>query len=145
MNSLGDAPALSDHPVEVGQRTEAVILGELVRRGYRVLVPFGVNHRYDFVIDQGDRFIRAQCKTGWMKDGGILFATRSTQSNTRGVRSRGYQGEADIFLVFCPETDRLYAVPVDEAPKGLMLLRIEEPSNNQMRGIRWAQDYELPA
>ena len=56
-------PNESSHPVDVGLRTEAHITGELVRRGYSVLLPFGVNQRYDLVLDQGDRFVRVQCKT----------------------------------------------------------------------------------
>ena len=62
-------PNLSNHPVDMGQRTEGAILSELVRRGYKVLVPFGVNQRYDLVIDAGDRFLRVQCKTGRLRNG----------------------------------------------------------------------------
>jgi hypothetical protein len=55
------APAQpTDHPVDVGQRTEAVILAELVKRGYRVLLPFGINYRYDLVLDLDGRFLRVQ-------------------------------------------------------------------------------------
>jgi hypothetical protein len=50
------APKPSTHPVDVGLRTEAVILAELLRRGYQVLVPFGVNQRYDLVIDLDGEF-----------------------------------------------------------------------------------------
>ena len=53
-----------NHPVDVGTRSEAAILLRFIELGYDVLVPHGVNHRYDFVIDQGDRFLRVQCKTG---------------------------------------------------------------------------------
>jgi PD-(D/E)XK endonuclease len=55
---------ISRHPVDVGERSEAIILAELIKRGHRVLVPYGTNHRYDLVIDVGKRFLRAQCKTG---------------------------------------------------------------------------------
>jgi hypothetical protein len=29
-----------------------------------ILLPFGENTRYDLLIDEGDRFVRVQCKTG---------------------------------------------------------------------------------
>jgi PD-(D/E)XK endonuclease len=64
MCSLPTPGPLTRHPVDVGQRSEAAIIAELVKRGYRVLTPYGVNHRYDLVIDAGGRFLRAQCKTG---------------------------------------------------------------------------------
>jgi len=42
-------PKFSNHPVDVGFRTEAAILSELGRRGHSILVPWGVNQRYDLV------------------------------------------------------------------------------------------------
>ena len=141
---LGDRP-LSDHHVEVGQRTEAVVIAELVKRGYRVLLPFGVNHRYDLVIDGDDKFVRAQIKTGRLRNGAIVFSTKSCQSNTRRTVTRDYAGEAEIFLVYCPQTGQTYAVPVADAPKGYMYLRKGPTRNNQARRIHWAADYALPA
>jgi hypothetical protein len=136
---------VANHPVEVGQRTEAIVLAELVKRGYRVLVPFGVNHRYDLVIDGDDGFIRVQCKTGRLRDGAIRFSVRSIQTNTRTSLKRTYVGEADIFLVYCPETGCTYAVPVEDAPGDCMYLRVTPARNGQIRGLHWAKDYELPA
>jgi hypothetical protein len=49
-------PELTKHPVDIGHRAEAAILVELVKRGYRVLLPFGVNQRYDLVLDCGGQF-----------------------------------------------------------------------------------------
>jgi hypothetical protein len=142
---LGEPVELSAHPVDVGQRTEAVVLAELVKRGYRVLVPFGVNHRYDFVLDLGNEFLRIQCKTGRLRGGRIIFSTASVRSNTRNAFFRGYTGVADLFMVFCPDTDRLYALPVEEAAKSNCALRVDPTANGQEDGIRWAADYELPA
>jgi hypothetical protein len=138
-------PVLTDHPVDVGLRSEAAILAELVRRGYRALVPFGSNQRYDVVIDLGGRFLRAQCKTGRFRNGVVLFNTRSVRCNTRGAIFRDYDGDADLFLVYCPENATVYCVPVEEAPRGYMYLRVEPTLNGQRDGVRWASEYELPA
>jgi hypothetical protein len=135
----------SAHPVDVGQRTEATVLAELVRRGYRVLTPFGVNHRYDLVLDVGGRFLRVQCKTGRLRNGSVVFQTRSVRANRMGWYARAYSGEIDLFMVYCRALDRLYAVPVEVAPLGGGRLRVEPAANNQSRGIRWAADFELPA
>jgi PD-(D/E)XK endonuclease len=137
-------PPLSDHPVDVGHRTEGAILSELVRRGYAVLVPFGVNQRYDIVIDLEGRFLRAQCKTGRLVDGVVRFSTRSVRSNTNRTFTRGYVGDADVFLVHCPETARVYAVPVENAPASCMYLRVDPTVNRQAQRVHWATDYELP-
>jgi hypothetical protein len=135
----------SDHPVDVGQRTEAVVLAELVKRGHRVLIPFGHNHRYDLVLDLGDQFVRVQCKTARLDDGCVLFNCRSIRGNTKRNYCRDYRGDADLFLAYCPQVDRVYAVPVDEATRTEIRLRLDPPANNQKLGVRWATDYELPA
>jgi PD-(D/E)XK endonuclease len=146
MRSVLEPPeSLSRHPVDVGQRTEAIVLAELVKRGHRVLIPFGTNHRYDFVLDMGDQFLRVQCKTGRLRSGRIIFKTESVRSNTRVSLRRSYHGEADLFLIYCPQTDRVYALPVEEANLSEGSLRVDPTENCQSKGIRWAADYELPA
>jgi hypothetical protein len=135
---------LSDHPVDVGQRTEAIVLAELVRRGYRVLTPFGTNQRYDLAIDLGDRFLRAQCKTGRLRRGTIVFHPKSVRSNTHKTYCRTYENEVDLFLVYCPETDRVYVIPIEEATSSVGALRVAPTANGQAKGIRWAREYELP-
>jgi PD-(D/E)XK nuclease superfamily protein len=137
----------SAHPVDIGDRTEAIIVAELVRRGYRVLRPLSANQRYDLVLDLGDRFLRVQCKTGRLRNGAIVFSMRSCRSDTKRTYVRSYScEEADVFLVHCPETDRIYAVAVgDSGVLNTASLRVDAPANNQLKGIRWAVDHELPA
>ncbi len=135
---------LTSHPVDVGQRTEAIVLARLVALGHDVLVPWGHNHRYDLVVDLGDRMLRVQCKTGRLKDGVIEFNTLSVRTNTERWLVRSYDGEADVFAVSCPETKGVYLVPVEGAPRSSCRLRLEPTENHQAAGIRWARDYELP-
>jgi len=135
----------SEQPVDVGQRTEAIVLAELVKRGHRVLVPFGTNHRYDLVLDTDDGFVRVQCKTGRLRRGVVRFNTVSVRSNTKHAIRRAYYGEADLFMVYCPETERVYALDVDEAASSKGALRVAPAANGQARGVRWAANYELPA
>jgi hypothetical protein len=133
------------HPVDVGDRTEAIVIAALVRRGYRMLRPLSSNQRYDLVLDLGAEFLRVQCKTGRLRNGAVVFSTRSCRSNRSGISTRAYTDEADVFLVHCPDTDRIYAVPVGES--GVLTeasLRVTPPANGQMKGIRWAADHELP-
>jgi hypothetical protein len=134
---------LSKHPVDVGVRSEGAILGELVKQGYDVLMPFSYNQRYDFVIDAGTRFVRAQCKTGRLHTGAIVFNKISTRSSRTAVHRRTYDGDIDLFLVYCPPVDSVYVIPIEEACAGLSMLRIDPPGNAQRRGINWAADYLL--
>ena len=54
-------------------------------------------------------------------------------------------GDADVFLVHCPDVQGIYAVPVAEASRSHMTLRVEPTANCQAKGVRWAADYALPA
>ena len=63
------------HPVDIGDRTEAIVVAALVRRGYRVLRPLSSNQRYDLVLDLGADFLRVRCKTGGLRKGAIVFLT----------------------------------------------------------------------
>jgi hypothetical protein len=144
-SKLLPTPKLTNHPVDVGQRTEAAILSELVRRGYAVLLPFGVNQRYDLVLDLDGKFVRCQCKTGRLREGAVHFSARSTCVNTRGSTERDYRGQADLFLVYCEATGQIYAVPVDAVARTVVTLRLGPTRNGQRRRVRFARDYELPA
>jgi hypothetical protein len=108
-------PKTSSHPVDVGQRSEAAILAELVKRGYQVLLPFGTNQRYDLVIEQGGNFLRCQCKTGRLRKGVVMFSTQSIQCNTQATVIRRYEGQAELFLVYSPDLGKVFCVPVDGA------------------------------
>jgi hypothetical protein len=102
--------------VDVGDRTEAIIIAHLVRHGYRVLRPLSANVRYDLALDMGSGFIRVQCKTGRLRNGAVVFSTRSCRSDRKRTYVRSYsEEEIDVFLVHCPETDRIYAVAVGDS------------------------------
>lgn len=115
-----------------------------MRRGYRVLLPFGFNHRYDLALDIEDRFLRVQCKTGRLR-GGILFSARSIRSNSAKAIWRDCKGEIELFVVHCPENGALYAIPIEHATASAGTLRLHPTGNGQARGVGWARDYELPA
>jgi hypothetical protein len=53
--------------------TEAVILAHLIQRGDLIALPFGNNQRYDMVIDRGGALLKAQCKTGRLRNGVVRF------------------------------------------------------------------------
>jgi hypothetical protein len=136
----------SRHPVDIGQRSEPAVLAELVKRGYRVLLPYGSNHRYDLVVDVAGRFLRVQCKTGRLRDGVVRFNTASTRVNTRRSFTTPYDaGQIDLFLIYCPDTERVYALDVGDAAASNGRLRVDPAVNGQAKRIRWAADHELPA
>jgi hypothetical protein len=127
----------------VGERTEAIVLAELLKAGYVVLLPFGDNQRYDIVVEVDGAFQRVQCKTARLVLGSVLsFKTCSTYAH-RGRPSRGYRGEAELFGVYAPHTGKVYLIPVEEVGEYEGRLRLEPARNGQTRGIRMAEKFEI--
>ncbi|MFN0154962.1 MAG: group I intron-associated PD-(D/E)XK endonuclease [Gaiella sp.] len=135
-----------EHPKRVGDRSTLAVMLALASTGLDISVPFGENCRYDLVIDDGDRLLRVQCKTGRLRNGGVNFATCSTYAHHRSSLQarRDYQGQIDAFAVYCPETLAVYFVPLADVPvRNVAQLRTAPPKNGQSRRIRYAADYEI--
>lgn len=132
------------NPKARGEKTEAIIIAELVKKDIAISLPFGDNQRYDLIMDTADRgLVRVQCKTGRLKNGRITFNTVSTRINANGYYTRDYVGDIEYFAVYCYENDTVYLVPIEDIAKSKTALRITPPLNHQKAGIRWAKDYEL--
>jgi hypothetical protein len=127
-------------PKSIGERSEAMIIASLLRRGRTVLLPFGDNQRYDLVIDDGGVFTRVQCKTGRVTNGAIEFQTSSA---TYKGQKRHYHGEADVFAIYSPVLDKAWMIPVSETARSTCRLRLEPSKNGQQSGVKYASDYEL--
>lgn len=128
------------NPSEVGAVAEREVAYALSRAGYDVYVPFFRPHsRVDLVAHRDGRVLRVQVKAARVQRGIVRF---HTCSNTRN-EPRAYQGEIDVFGVYAPQVDRCYLVPIDEAPDRGCHMRLAPPRNNQVKGIRWAADYEI--
>ena len=127
---------------DIGDKTVALVMAALIRQGKTLLLPFGDNRRYDLAIDEGGQLIRVQCKTARFYNGAVTFKTCSTYRH-RGHSSRCYRGEAELFGVYCPETDKVYLVPVNEVGQSEAILRVEPAKGGQKKGIRLAELYEI--
>ena len=127
-----------------GEKTEAIVLAELIKRDYIVLQPFGDNQRYDFVIDTKDGFKRLQCKTGRFRNGSVQFNLASVATNTKGSKLKNYKGQVDYFVVYCYENSKTYLVPEAIVGVSLCCLRVESlPKNISVDRVNLASDYEL--
>lgn len=124
-----------------GERTEGIILAHLLKQNYSVSMPFGNNQRYDLIVDDGEKLLKAQCKTARYSNGCVLIPTCSKNGFT-GVRA-SYQGQIDIFLAYCPQTDRVYRVPVEICPSTEVRLRVEQNRGGAVSNIRWAAEFEI--
>lgn len=126
----------------IGELTEASILPRLLARGWSVSIPFGNNQRYDFIVDDGSRLHRVQCKTAWTADGSVVFSACSKNGFT-GKR-KNYHGQVECFLVYHPPTGKLYAVPVGATRNTDVFLRVAPfASGGDRLGVKWARHFEF--
>jgi PD-(D/E)XK endonuclease len=134
------------HPKDIGDRSTLAIIFAYRLQGWDILLPFGENTRYDFVVDRRGRLDKVQCKTGRLREGAVVFRTCSTYGhhpNPTRVR-RDYHDEINEFAVFCPETCAVYSIPIEDVPAKVQArLRVDPPRNNQLNGVRFARAYEI--
>jgi hypothetical protein len=143
-SDTGDAntPKAKRDTKHIGDISEARVLAKLVEAGYEVWLPFGENHRYDLVIDDGERLFRVQVKTGRLRGGAILYNCSSSHAHRKGG-SRPYFGEIDYLAVYCPETQKVYLLPEQELTATKAHLRVAPTRNKMAKTIRWASLFEL--
>jgi len=134
-----------EHPKDIGDRTTLAVMLALREHGLSVAVPFGENTRYDLVLDDGNRLLRVQCKTGRLRLGAVEFATASSYAHHPNEKptQRHYQGQVDHFAVYCRETGGVYLIPIGVLPLDRAYLRVAAPLNGQRKRIRYAKDYEI--
>ncbi len=127
----------------IGDISEMHVILAMRRRGYDVSVPLGENHRYDLVVDDGEKLSRVQVKTGRIRGNVIKYSCSSSHAHRRG-RTRPYFDEIDYLAVYCPDNGKVYILPGHELTATSAHLRLSAPRNNMRKMIRWAADFELP-
>jgi len=101
---------------------------------------------YDILVTKDHTsFKRIQIKYSSMKEGIFNLRLRNIHTNGSGVQHKQVDlSKIDWFMVYCPETDLVYTIPSNEVKEGAteMTFRVEAPKNGQVKGIRFAKDYE---
>ena len=124
-----------------GHIAETHVLTELVKRGFKVSIPFG-DYRYDMVAEKNGRFHRIQvkylsCKTRH-KTLQINF-----HSVTRTGRRKYGVAEVDHLIAYYEPTKRFFVIPLkDSNNKFTLQLRLTKPVNNQRSKVTFAERYE---
>lgn len=129
-----------------GDLAEVMIAADLVRRGYRIAIPYGEDWDFDLIVCRDDKKLeRVQCKYT-RSDGKVVTVRCCSHSLTNGrVRAtKCYTASmVDWMAVYDATTDRCYYIPAAQLGDGMrmMHLRLVPTRNNQVSGIRRAEDY----
>ena len=126
-----------------GDIAEANVVAQLIEKGYTVSEPVNDHCRYDLVVDNGE-LNRVQVKYASLREEGRIYVSiKSSNPNTSGSNQKYYnEDEVDAFAVYCSDTDAVYWVEYDDAPKSGMYLRTDNYDGNHHK-INWASDYEI--
>jgi hypothetical protein len=132
-------------PSQKGAAAEAAIAMAATRLGLPVLRPWAEGCRYDLVLDLEPRLLRVQCKLARQRSGVVVVGLRTNRCVARGYASTSYTAEQiDAVAAYVPSLDRSYLLPVaDIAERRAVHLRLAPTGNRQLRGVRWAHEYEF--
>ena len=129
-----------------GDLAELMVAADLMRRGYKIALPYGEDWDFDLIVCRdGRKLERVQVKHA-RSDGEVIRVKCFSHSLTKGKirKTKYYTGRTvDWLAVYDPTTDRCYYVPAAELGTGVSVLhlRVKEARNSQRMGIRYASDY----
>ena len=125
-----------------GNLTELQCISEFVKLGYTVSIPYGDDAKYDFIVDINNNLYRIQVKTASMKnEDKIQISCISTHKNFKGTSVGRYtKKDIDFFATYWD--GMCYLIHVEECGK-VKSLRFNCTTNNQTKGITYAENYEM--
>jgi hypothetical protein len=131
-----------------GSIAEISFIAECVKRNWTISIPYGDNCRYDCIIDRGRGLERIQIKSSTYeeKKNRIVSFTRRIYNNQKGSICNIYtREEIDGFVIYSPELNTFYYIPIEEQEQASISLRINRDINakNGCPNIRWADNYIL--
>lgn len=129
-----------------GNITEVECMLAFLKLGYNVLTPYGDCERYDFVVDIKGKLYKIQVKSAnsnHIEEGYIEFNTSNkTTKEGKFIRHAYTSEQIDYFMTFYD--GKAYLISVKEcSTKGKKRLRFFPPKNGQIKGITFAESYEL--
>jgi hypothetical protein len=134
-------------PSEKGAAAEAAITARAIELGLVVLRPLCEGGRYDLVIDLEPELMRVQCKWATQRADVLSVNLTTSRLTPNGyVRTTYTAAEVDAIGVYSADLRSCFLIPIAEVAEGRAIhLRLKPAKNNQIRRVRWADDYDLDA
>jgi hypothetical protein len=131
-----------------GDLAELTVAGDLLRRGYKIAIPYGEDCDFDLILIRDDRLERVQVKYA-ESNGAVICVKCFSHSLTNGKirRTKRYTAKTiDLLAVYDATTSRCYYIPATELGLGRssIHLRLAPTRNGQQQGTRPASDYLDP-
>lgn len=117
------------------------IMADLIQRGFVVLSPAGNHPHYDIVIEKGGIFKRVQVRYNTQRKGVLLVKLFTVGHG--GKSNYHTVDNIDIIAVYDATDKKIYYLPRSTIiAKTIINLRITDPKNKMVKGIRYARDYQ---
>lgn len=119
---------------------EALILADILRRGYSVALPVGEDCSFDIIVERKGVLEKVQCKYTESKNGVISVKCRSCNNWTNKKYS---SKEIDWIACYDNTSDKCYYIPSVLLGNGrtAINLRLVPPKNNQRKKILFASEF----
>lgn len=124
-----------------GDIGEAMVMADVLRRGYKVAIPVGEDWSYDLIVLRDNKLDRIQCKYT-ESDGSVITVMCQSRNNWN---TKKYTSEMiDWLAVYDKITDTCYYISsklLKKNGQSMLKLRLTPTKNNQRKGILWAKDF----
>ena len=123
-----------------GDLGEAMIMADILRRGYKVALPIGEDWRYDLIVLRQGKLERVQCK--YVSSDGAMLQVPCRTSNSR-FETRYTIDDIDWLACYHKESSTCYYIPAQLLGQGrtVFCLRIRASKNNQTLRCHNAADF----
>lgn len=134
---------MKHHTKDKGDLGLGFVVSDLLRQGVQPALLLSEHLPFDCIaVSIEGNLCKLFVKYRAAKNGMIFVDLRSSWADSKGTHTK----EPDLTLidavaVFCPDTSLVYYVRADEIHKNSFTLRINIPKNNQMSGVRLADNY----
>ena len=133
-----------------GDRAEIEVARDLIRRGFRIAIPYGEDWDFDLIFQRpgNTKLERVQVKHATAKNGVIVVMCRShSLTNGRIRTTKRYTATTiDWIAAFDPVSNCCYYVPASELGAGRsgVSLRLAPAKNSQVKRVRYGCRYRDP-
>ena len=121
----------------IGNLGEIKVISKFIEYNIPVYLPFGDCEKADLIAEFNGSLQKIQVKTSAKaKNGKMIFdLTSSTVHRKNGVKHKYSKEEIDYFACYNIERDKIFLIPINEAPLTSITIRFEEPKNHQFQSV----------
>ena len=110
---------------DIGNLGEAKVLVACLQLGLNCYLPYGDGNHTDLIIEKDNKIYKAQIKTSnTLRDGYTGFYLNGSNN-----RTKSYKGNIDFFLLCSLPRNKIYLVPIEEAPTKEIKTRFQNGNN----------------